>query len=114
MQTQEEQERDLQDAQTYLSVTTLRADRCRHESVTETSIWVFGGVKDRRGNPIRDQQIGCIKRLPGQPQGKYGWEVTRMLNGQPVARKLPNIPCLIASAISCVTSHASKLTTSPG
>jgi hypothetical protein len=74
--TQEEQERDLEDAQTYLSVTTLTIDRCRHESVAETSLWVF----DR-------EQIASIKRLPRDCVGSFRWEVTRMAHGQPVARR---------------------------
>ena len=81
--TQDEQERDLQDAQTYLSITRLTADRCRHESVTETSLWIFDG-KTRRGLP---RQVASITRISGNPVGDYRWEVTRMAYGQPVARR---------------------------
>ena len=76
-QTQADQDRDLEDAQTYLSVTTLTVDRCRHDSVTETSLWVFD--QDKR-------QIGAIVRLPDN-RSDYRWEVSRILKGQPVSRR---------------------------
>lgn len=77
--TQDEMERDLVDAQTYLSVTTLTVDRCRHESADETSLWVF----DNGGK----RQIAAITRMPGNPVGKYRWEVTLMNRGMPCARR---------------------------
>ena len=70
-------------AQSYLSVTKLTADRCRHETVTETSLWIFLGL-NKYG---QRRQIACIKRLPRGCVGDYRWEVTRMLHGQPVARR---------------------------
>jgi hypothetical protein len=81
--TPKEMDQDVEEAQTYLSVTTLRADRCRHESITETTLWFY----DATGN-----QIGAASRLPSSDsewarQRNLKWEVTRMLNGQPVARK---------------------------
>ena len=87
MFSQDEQECDLEEVQTYLSVTRLTADRCRHESVTETSIvrsiWIFDGFT-RRGER---RQIGSIVRLPRASTSDYRWGVTRMLHGQPVARR---------------------------
>ena len=91
MFSQDEQECDLEEVQTYLSVTRLTADRCRHESVTETSIvrsivrsiWIFDGFT-RRGER---RQIGSIVRLLRASTSDYRWEVTRMLHGQPVARR---------------------------
>jgi hypothetical protein len=77
--TQDEMNRDLADAQTYLSVTNLTARRCEHASVTETSLWLFD--KDNR-------QIGCISRLPGPPvTPDYRWQVSRMHRGMPVSRR---------------------------
>lgn len=77
--TQDEQDRDLADAQVYLSVTTLTVNRCRHASVTETALWVF----DQGGK----RQIASVSRLPGEPRGDYRWEVTRIYRGQPTARQ---------------------------
>lgn len=80
--TQEEQDRDLADAQAYLGCTSLTVDRCRHESVTLTALWVFSGT-DRRGKP---RQIGSVTRMEGDPL-EYRWECTRMAHRIPVARR---------------------------
>ena len=66
--TNEEMNSDLADAATYLSVTNLRVDRCRHESVTETSLWFFD--KDGR-------RIAAASRLPGvewNNQRSFRWK----------------------------------------
>ena len=63
--THEEMNVDLENARSYLSCTRLTVDRCRHESVTESSLWIFDGDKqiasctrletpyERGGMPIR-------------------------------------------------------------
>lgn len=56
--TQDEMDSDLVMAQSYLSCTRLTVDRCRHESVTETSLWIFDG-SDKYGR----RQIGSVTRL---------------------------------------------------
>ena len=78
MQTQAEQDRDLDDARSYLSVTNLTVDRCRHKTVTESALWIFD--KDKR-------QIASVSRLSGDPVGDYRWELTRMHRGMPTARR---------------------------
>jgi len=78
MATQIEMDHDVEDAATYLSCTTLTVDRCRHESIDETTLWFFDADK---------RQIGCASRIPGNPVGDYRWTVTRMLRGEPVARR---------------------------
>ncbi len=95
--TQAEQDRDLTDARAYLSATKLTADRCRHASVTETSLWFFLPGADKKAKPI---QIGSASRLPPERDNRLRtcrWEVTRMFNGQPVAR------CYAGSLLEAVT-----------
>ena len=64
----------------------VRLDRCRHESVDATTLWLFDD--SARGN---GSQIGCVKRLDGGQEYRatceHEWEATRMLLGQPVARR---------------------------
>lgn len=75
--TQDEQSDDLAHAQTYLIGTNLTVARCEHETVTETTLWVYD----------RDQhQIGAITRLSPESTSKYKWELTRMWRGMPTAR----------------------------
>lgn len=75
--TQDEQNADLAQAQTYLMATDLTVARCIHETVTETTLWVFD--KDKN-------QIGAISRLSPESTSKYKWEVTRMWRGMPTAK----------------------------
>ena len=71
-QTPAEQDADLEDARALLSCTALTADRCRHESVTATVLWVFD----------EGRQVACVKR---DIDGRYPWHATRMARGEPVA-----------------------------
>lgn len=68
--TQAEQDRDLADAQAYLSATTLTVDRCRHESVDATSLWFFHDGK----------QVGAASRTA------TGWQVSGMAGGMPTSQ----------------------------
>jgi hypothetical protein len=69
--TQDEMNIELADAQAYLS--HLRLDRCRHESVTMTSLWLF----DADG-----KQIGsCSRTTTG------GWRASHMHKGMPIAQR---------------------------
>lgn len=72
-----EQDRDLADAQSYLSATTVSVDRCRHETVDRSSLWFF----------VDGKQIACASRLPAESRSDYRWEVSRMANGMPVSRR---------------------------
>ena len=65
--TQDQQEADLDEARRLLHPTQYSADRCRHESITATSLWIFNGRR----------QIGSITREPG------GWRASRMAGGSP-------------------------------
>jgi hypothetical protein len=76
-----EQERDLEEVQTYLSVTTLTAERCRHPTVTETSLWIF----DKLGAKGAQRQVASICRNPDG--SRYRWRVSRMHRGQPVSEQ---------------------------
>lgn len=84
MSTQEQQERHLEEVRTYLSCTSLRVDRCRHDSVTETSIWVF----DQCGRNGSERQIAVIaQHAPTAADPHYPWRVSAMLNGSPVSQR---------------------------
>jgi hypothetical protein len=75
--TDTEQDRDLDDARSYLSVTTVTVDRCRHETVDRTSLWFF----------IDGEQIASASRMPAESRSDYRWEVSRMAQGLPVSRR---------------------------
>jgi hypothetical protein len=64
-------ERDLEDARSYLGCTRLTADRCRHETVTQTTLWVFDGKR----------QIGVAAREDGR------WRASHMLRGMPTTER---------------------------
>ena len=78
--TEDEMDRDVADAQRHLSVTTITVDRCRQESVTETTLWFFDPDK---------RQIVAATRLPGPPISNWhdGWECKRMHRGMPVSSR---------------------------
>lgn len=99
MMTQAEQDRDLEDARSYLSCTSLTADRCRHESVTETALWFFETIGE--GKRTKRVQVGSAHRVtdhsPSWARSPIQWEVTRMFNGQPAAR------CFASSLLEAVT-----------
>lgn len=62
--TNDEMERDLEDARAYLGCTRLTVDRCRHESVDQSALWIFDGV----------DQIGSATRLD-TPYEKAGYMI---------------------------------------
>lgn len=72
MMTQDQQDADLAAAAQLLHPTKYTADRCRHESVTETTIWVF----DER------KQIGSITHA--RPDA---WRASRMAQGMPTSAR---------------------------
>jgi hypothetical protein len=97
MMTQAEQDRDLEDARSYLSCTSLTADRCRHESVTETSLWFFAAPgADKKARRI---QIGSATRTDEMDSAghTYRWRVHRMSGGVPISQ------CFTASLLEAVT-----------
>jgi hypothetical protein len=69
--TQEDQDIDLAHAAA-LAAGDVKIDRCRHETVVETSIWVHRG----------GAQIGAVTR-----DGEM-WRATRMSRGLPVGQRI--------------------------
>jgi hypothetical protein len=69
--TEQEMDCEVADAQAYLPHFTL--DRCRHESITTTSLWLF----DAEG-----KQIGACSR-----QYNGGWLASHMDKGMPIAQR---------------------------
>lgn len=63
--TQEQMDRDMSDAAAYLGCTRLTVQRSRHESTTETALWIMDG----------DKQIGSASRL--ETPYERGWEIIR-------------------------------------
>lgn len=84
---QDAQENELIEARTLLQgFDGIRLDRCRHDSIDATTLWLFDD-----GTRSKGSQIGCVKRLDGSPEYRakceHEWEATRMFAGQPVARR---------------------------
>jgi hypothetical protein len=88
--TQDQQEQDLAEARKRLHPTPFTADRCRHESVEETTLWIYDGRR----------QIGSLTR------DKDRWRATRMHNGQPTRQRTD---VSLADAITYVTSTVSPV-----
>jgi hypothetical protein len=87
MMTQEQQDADLAAAVRFLHPTPYSADRCRHESVTETSVWVFDGRR----------QIGSVTHTQSDT-----WRASRMDRGMPTtSREFPTL----ADAMAHVTNR---------
>ena len=80
-QTEKDQEEDLLDLRSFLSVTRITAERCI--GTENTVFWVFDGT-NKYGQP---NQIACIKRIV--PSDKHGtnWEATYMQNGCACSRR---------------------------
>jgi len=100
MMKQNDQEAELELARCFFSPNDgIRVDRCRHESVTETVLWIFS-------KNIRMPQIGTVKRLDGgaeyRAKCQHEWEATRMKNGEPVARRCEKT---LESALRWVASY---------
>jgi hypothetical protein len=67
-----EQDADLAQAQAMLPP-AMAADRCRHESISHTSLWIYG--KDKK-------QCGSITRTAdGQ------WRASRIYRGMPTSER---------------------------
>ena len=64
-------DRDMAEAAALLPV-GLTIDRCRHESVTETALWIFGP---------EGKQIGSVSFH------REGWKANRMANGMPTSQR---------------------------
>ena len=69
--TQDEQDAILAEAQT-LAPLGFTLDRCRHESVTELTLWAFH---------IAGAQVGSATLTP------QGWTVSRIAHGSPYTRR---------------------------
>lgn len=68
--TQDEQDAVLLEAQT-LAPPGFTIDRCRHESITETTLWVFH----------KGEQVGSAN------QTAKGWTISRIYKGSPFTRR---------------------------
>lgn len=80
------QEANLKQCRDYLSCTSLRVDRSRHESVTHTALWVF----DKGGRDGAERQIASIVN-EAVPNGIV-WRVSALMNGVPVSeRRVPTL-----------------------
>lgn len=74
--TQDEQEADLFSARVMTGQDGITLDRCRHDSVMETSIWVYRDGK----------QVGSVTRAGD------AWTATRLLRGMPTGqRSMPTL-----------------------
>jgi hypothetical protein len=71
--TQNEMNNDLEDMRSYLSVTSCAVERCRHESVEMTSLWVFD--KDGR-------QIASFQRY--ETSSQYKWRGQKIRDCLPI------------------------------
>jgi hypothetical protein len=69
--TEQEMDCEVADAQAYLP--HLRLDRCRHESVAMTALWLF----DAEG-----KQIGACSRTDNG-----GWRASHMHQGMPTSQR---------------------------
>ncbi|WP_294533389.1 hypothetical protein [uncultured Rhodoblastus sp.] len=68
--TQNEMERDLDDMRSYLSVTSYIVERCRHESVEMTKLWVFDKA---------EKQIASFERM--ETLSQYKWRGQKIRDG---------------------------------
>lgn len=75
-----EQDDDMEIATALLSSTRFTVDRCAHDAITHTALWIFDG----------DVQIASISRRPHIDRfpTRYLWEVSLMSDGVPTARQL--------------------------
>jgi hypothetical protein len=75
-----EQDDDMEVAAALLSCTRFTVDRCAHDAVTHTALWIFDG----------ETQIASISRqapMDGFP-ARYPWEAALMSGGIPTAHRL--------------------------
>jgi hypothetical protein len=80
--TQDQQDADLSDARA-LAPHGVTVDRCRHESIEETALWLF----------TDGAQIASITR------DGAAWRATRMLRGMPTAQTMADtLPAAMAYA----------------
>ena len=88
--TQAEQDADLEEARKRLYPTRFTADRCRHDSVTETTLWIFDGR----------QQIGSASR------NSDGWTAHRITKGITAGqRREPTMEAALSYIVSPVSSN---------
>jgi hypothetical protein len=84
-----EQDADLEEARKRLYPTRFTADRCRHDSVTDTALWIFDGR----------QQIGSASRNP------TGWTANRISRGITAGqRREPTMEAALSYIVSPVSS----------
>ena len=84
-----EQDADLEEARKRLYPTRFTAERCRHETVTETALWIFDGR----------QQIGSASR------NRDGWTANRITRGMPVGqRREPTMEAALSYIVSPVSA----------
>lgn len=69
----DEMDRDLDDMRSHLAGVSLDVERCRHDSITRTALWVF----DKNG-----RQIASVSRL--QTSSKYAWETSKIRDAMPI------------------------------
>lgn len=97
--TQAEQDADLEEARKRLYPTRFTADRCRHDSVTETTLWIFDGR----------QQIGSASR------NSDGWTANRITKGITAGqRREPTMEAALSYIVSPVSAARDNAPVSKG
>lgn len=71
--TQHEMDSDLEDMRSYLSCTSLVVERCAHESVDQSVLWVF----DKDG-----KQIASISKK--ETFSQFKWDASKISGGLPI------------------------------
>lgn len=71
----DEMDRDLAEMRSHLAGVSLDVERCRHDSITPTALWVF----DKNG-----RQIASVSRL--ETSSKYAWEASKTRDAMPITR----------------------------
>ena len=95
--TNDEMERDLTDCRALLPA-RLTADRSRHETVVQTSLWIFD--RDPGNNGAR-RQIGSISRIYPE-YGREAWHCARMAHGGPISDRTYDS---LAQAVEHIVSY---------
>ncbi len=89
--TDEEMDRDMAEATALLAGTGLRVDRCRHEAVDKTALWIFDGK----------EHVGSVARVARD----WYWKANRMHRGMPTSERFfPNL----AEAIPHITDRSAR------
>lgn len=87
--TQDDQEREMKEAVRLLGDmgSTLGVDRCRHATITETTLWLFEHVRLNPGKSppkFKNAQVGTVRHNT-ETMSTLKWEATRMMHGLPAA-----------------------------